>query len=675
MTPPPPHSAPAPGGAETPTPPLRLGPLLLGCVLALGLCALTPFNNTFRQATPLGGGHFPLAPFGVFFGLSLAAALMGRLGAGRRGPSGRELLAVWLLMMLVSGIAYTGLVRTLFINLTAPQHFATVENRWAELLQPLLPAGYFPADTAAVEALYEGLPGGRQMSWGAVLAAIPWEAWRGPLLRWGAFVLLCYGIMICLVNLFSRQWQRNERMNFPLLRVPLLMEEALDRGTMGAFLGSRYLLAGLAIPLLLHTVNGLGFYYPGVPQVPTLILAGPYFPEVGLFSGFQKLKIHIHPAYIGFAFLTSRQISFSFWLFFIGGSLLFGLLSILGYDIPAAALGVTFGPTLTRPEEMQMVGAYGAFFLFILWLARHHLLHVVRAAFRHPAEPAAPEEWFSIRTAFWGLVAGSAGLVLWLQQMGLGPWTALALVAASFLTLIVASRIIAQGGLAYFTLTVAPLDGLMTFLGPKAFSAAGMLVAAVVQKALFLDLRESLMPSLVHAGSVTQRLGARRRMNGVMGLTLVAGLAVSLVAMLALCYKYGIRELGLDWATSTTLNTYENVVQLIEAPAKVSGWVQGFAAAGALVMLLLVVGYHRFYWWPLHPIGYLTAYSSAMRILWFSFFVGWACNALCMRYGGVLLFKKLRLFFIGLIIGDFLMGGFWALWGLWADASYPVLPG
>jgi hypothetical protein len=63
-----------------------------------------------------------------------------------------------------------------------------------------------------------------------------------------------------------------------------------------------------------------------------------------------------------------------------------------------------------------------------------------------------------------------------------------------------------------------------------------------------------------------------------------------------------------------------------------------------------------------------------MRILWFCFFVGWSCNVLCMRYGGVLLFKKLRYFFVGLIIGDFLMGGTWAIIGLFSDASYPVLP-
>jgi hypothetical protein len=157
-------------------------------------------------------------------------------------------------------------------------------------------------------------------------------------------------------------------------------------------------------------------------------------------------------------------------------------------------------------------------------------------------------------------------------------------------------------------------------------------------------------------------------------LTLIAGVVVSFIAMLALCYKFGVRELGLDWATRTTLAVYENVNTLAEMPVKAGEQVIIFAVAGAVVMSALVVCYHRFYWWPIHPIGYLTAYSSAMRILWFSFFAGWLFNMICIRYGGVSLFKKLRFFFIGLIIGDFLMGGLWAVVGLFSDASYLVLP-
>ncbi len=653
---------------------LRPRAILLGLLLAGGICVLTPFNNAFRQATPLGGGHFPLAPFFIFFWLALIMAGAGRLMKRPPWLNGKELLFVWILMVLVSGIAYTGLVRTFFINLTAPFHFATPENRWADILDPLLPADWFPRSPEAVNALYNGLPGGRRMGWLAVLRAIPWKVWLPPLLSWGTFVLLCYGVMICLVNLLSKQWLRNERMNFPLLRVPLVMEEAYSQGTMGPFLRNRYLLVGLLIPTVLHLVNGLNFYYPAVPQIPTLILAGPYFPKYGFFSGFYKLKIYIYPAFIGFAFLTTRQISFSFWVFFILAGLLYGVLAVMGYNIPAAALGITFGPTLARPEEMQMVGAYFSFFLFLIWLARYHLRDVCRQTFGRAPSQASPAEWFSSRIAGWGFLIGTAAIIFWLHRLGMRWWVSGVVVFSFLMFMLVASRIITQGGLAYFTLTAAPLDGVMTLFGAGIFSAGGIFMAGVVQKALFLDLRESLMPSLVHAARITEKIQQHRRVITTIAIALMLGVIISFTAMLALSYRYGIRELGLDWASGTTLNTYENIVTLIENPPLTSHWVRMFALAGAVFMLLLVFGYHRFYWWPLHPIGYLTCYSSAMRILWFSFFIGWLCNALCMRYGGVLLFRKIRYLFIGLIVGDFLMGGIWALVGLFSDASYQVLP-
>ena len=118
------------------------------------------------------------------------------------------------------------------------------------------------------------------------------------------------------------------------------------------------------------------------------------------------------------------------------------------------------------------------------------------------------------------------------------------------------------------------------------------------------------------------------------GLTLILAVAVSYLAMLSLCYKYGMRELELDWATRTSLSVLENVQTLIESPVRSGPWVKVFILAGGLTMLVLVICYHRFYWWPIHPIGYLTAYSSGMDVLWFSFFAGWLVNALSMRYGG-----------------------------------------
>ena len=234
---------------------IRLRGILLGLVLALIICAITPFNNLYRQSTPLGGGHFPLAPFFILMVITFLVHLVGKLLKGRSWLTGRELLLAWVLMVLVSGIAYTGLVRTFFINVTAPQYFATVENRWEEVLQPLLPSGLYPQDEAAIEGLYNGLPEGRQMGWLEILRHIPWGAWLPALLAWSVFILLCYFVMICLVSLFSKQWLENERMNLPLLQVPQVLGEAMETRGLSSLFSNRYLLAGLMVPLCLHTLS------------------------------------------------------------------------------------------------------------------------------------------------------------------------------------------------------------------------------------------------------------------------------------------------------------------------------------------------------------------------------------------------------------------------------------
>jgi hypothetical protein len=653
---------------------IRLRAVLLGSLLALLICLLTPFNNAYLKGTPLGGGQFPLAPFYLLVWMMILTAGLRWVFKGRRFLTGRELLVMWSLMVLLSGISWTGLARTFFINLTAPYHFATVENRWGDLLQPLLPKGWYPASREAVDGFYNGISGARQMDWFEVGRRIPWGAWAGPLLEWTGFILLCYFLMICIVSLLSRQGLYNERMNFPLLRVPIMMQEALDEDRLGAFLTHRYLLAGLIVPVCLHLINGLSFYNPSIPSIPTLILAGKFFPKAGLFSGFYKLKIYIYPAFIGFAFLTAKQVSFSLWFFFLAGALLIGLLNVLGINIPAAALGVTFGATLSRPEETQAIGAYMVFFLFLAWLARFHFLDIFLKAFGRRKDQDPKAEWITSPPAFWGVVAGSIGLVAWCHHYGLPIGAAVLVLIAFFMFTLVAVRVICQGGITYFTLTAAPLDTVTALFGSRLLTPVGLVVAAVTQKVLFLDLREALMPALLHARKVTDGGRNNHTVAIAIAIALVAGVAVSFVAMLSVAYKFGVRELEMDWATRTTVAVYENIFSLLESPAEPNRWVLIFIACGAAVMLALVVCYHRFYWWPIHPIGYLTAYSSAMWTLWFSFFLGWACNALCMRYGGTALFKNLRFFFIGMIIGDFLMAGSWAIYGLFSYASYAVLP-
>lgn len=663
---------------------LRLRALITGLILGLALCVFTPINNTILHNVPMGGGHFPLAPFFVVAWMFVIDAAVARLAHKRPFYSGVELLTVWLMMVIFSAIGFAGLTETFFVNITAPERFAKDAYRWTEVLTPLLPDAWFPHSIDAVNTFYDGIKGGRDMSVPEILSHIPWDVWLPVLSVWAFFILGTFFVMICLMVLFGRQWVVNERVLFPLARVPVLMGEALDQRQFSSWWTDRYLLMGLVFAGALHLLNGVHFYYPSVPQLPTLVLAGSYFPKFGLFSGFYKLKLYFVPAFVGFAFLTTRQISFSMWVFYLLSGLLFGLLYVLGWQLPEAALGTTLGPDLARPEGAQTIGSYIVFFLFLIWLARHHLLETVTCLIRpachgdkveHKGKfDVVPGDWAPPVWPLWGLGIGMAALSGWCWFFGLPIVAALLLPVMFVIVMLVTSRIVCQGGLPYFTLTAAPSDSLMGFFGTGFFGTAGMAATAVMQKVLFLDVREAIAPTLFHGAKVGEEAKRKNLLLLAIGLSLVLALAAAFISMLYLGYKYGLRELGLDWATQTVLANYENAQRLVDQPVGPNYWLITYACAGAVVMGLLIFSYYKFPWWPLHPLGYLAAYSGGMQILWFPFFLGWLCNHLVLHYGGTSLFNRVRFLFIGLILGDFLMGGVYAVIGLLNDQAYSVFP-
>ncbi|MCK8602967.1 DUF6785 family protein [Desulfoferrobacter suflitae] len=654
-------------------PKIRLAAVVLGLVLVVLACSLTPYNNVKLQNSPLAGGHFPLISFAcLLFVLIIVNPVLSLIRNSWRFHL-FEVLLIWSMVTVATGIAYTGLLRTFVINLTSPAWFATSAGDLGKLLLPLLPSALFPKDPDIIQPLYYGLKGGLDMGWWEVITHIPWNIWILPMFWWGMLVLCVYAALLGMTGVFSHQWIENEKMNFPLLRVPQILCEESESNTLFEFLRHRYFLIGFCIPLFLHTFNGLHTYFPQVPEMPTLILTQGYVPKEGMLAGFYKMKIYLYPAFIGFAFLTSNQVSFSLWFFFILGGFLPGVLEFLGWRLPAAALGTTFGPVLSRVEEMQMVGAFGIFFLFILWLARYHLLLVLRSLFKRDYL-LEYHGLMSPRSAFYLFAAGFVGIFAWMTFFGMDVLVTIVFLAVCFMLQLVASRLICQGGLPYFTLTAAPSDGFLAFMNTRMIAPLTLYLALVVQKVTFLDMRESLAPSLFHSSRLADGSTPHNRFLWGVVWAIGVGLVVSFVAMMALYYKFGISTLPDDWAIETSRRVHENVGQLLEYPEQAKAWSITFTAVGAAVMTFLVLGYHHFLWWPLHPIGYLTTYSSAMDILWFSFFIGWVNNALTLRYGGVSLYKEVRRLFIGLVVGDMVMAVVWLIVGMFTPISYHVLP-
>jgi len=76
-----------------------------------------------------------------------------------------------------------------------------------------------------------------------------------------------------------------------------------------------------------------------------------------------------------------------------------------GLSFPASELGTTFGPTLSKPEETQMIGAFIVFSLFLVWLARFHFKEMVVHTFQ-PMHPGSNQNHLGDKINFYGLSFG-----------------------------------------------------------------------------------------------------------------------------------------------------------------------------------------------------------------------------------------------------------------------------
>ena len=80
---------------------------------------------------------------------------------------------------------------------------------------------------------------------------------------------------------------------------------------------------------------------------------------------------------------------------------------------------------------------------------------------------------------------------------------------------------------------------------------------------------------------------------------------------------------------------------------------------GMAVMALLMLARHHLLWWPLHPIGYVVSGTWILNSVWFSIFLAWLIKVLVLKYAGPGGYRGTRWFFLGMILGQFVVGGMW----------------
>jgi hypothetical protein len=316
--------------------PCRAEPAVTARAVAIGLfcaallCAVTPYNMFKVGATPLAGNQFPLSAIFVLVVLAGAVNLLLRtLRPNRWIPAAftpGELLTIWTLIVVPSGLPSSGMMRTFIPNIVAPHYFSNETNDWQARIWAAAPDWLKVHDVEAARAFFAGYPRGQEH--------IPWGAWAQPLFFWGLFAVLFLVASFCMASLLRRPWIENEKFAFPLVTLPILLSEEPAGGyPVNALLRHPLLWTAVGLATVLHSFKGLHLLYPSVPDIPTSwnlleYLATSPWDQLGQFSATLYLLV------IGLSYLLSTEVCFSLWFFFLFYKFEILLCAVYNWDMP-----------------------------------------------------------------------------------------------------------------------------------------------------------------------------------------------------------------------------------------------------------------------------------------------------------------------------------------------------
>ncbi|MBI3830219.1 MAG: hypothetical protein HY291_11920 [Planctomycetes bacterium] len=596
----------------------------------------------------------------------------------------QDLALIFCMTALINPIAGAGFMSYFGVETMGQMYFARPENRWTELIQAYIPHGLTPHDPAnplsndprPVEWFFSGIPNGR---------AIPWNLLAGPYLCWCAALLLILGMYLAACLLLYKQWNDHERLPFPLAQVPLVLMDGMEgRGDHPPFFKDRLAWTGIIGTFVLHSWNALGDYLRNWPTITLKYdsIDWTYLTEPPM-SYLRPLAFIVFPSVIGIMYLTSLEVSFSLWFFF---------LVVLKLGVVVAVLQFGMGTaTNTGPAGVVFydagTGACFALVLASLFMARHSLWKSLRQALG--LEPQPPGDPFSPRTLWLTLLVCLLGSWLWLILAGVGAgWGLLALVIL-LASGVGVTRIVSESGLFFLQLGSNPADLLSTLFSPVHMGSQNFVMLSVWSRSFAFDWNRS-NPMINTMGSLHVGSAARLNLRALAG-----GLCAAVVLCMAVAFFsfYGTGYLAPGGARTFGWNFERypvgefngiaaNVSQIealkekqrtfAEAGKEVPEselpnaarpqWRRGaYMLAGAGVLFLFAFLRTRLFWWP-HPIGFVMWMGMwPLQRMWFSYFLGWLCKALILKFGGHKVYQRWKGFFIGLIVGEALATAVWIL--------------
>lgn len=589
-------------------------------------------------------------------------ALLVAANAGvRRWLPGRELrpaelLTVYVMLNISTCMVSHHFLQVLVSSIPYAARFSTPYNDWGALFADRLPRWLTVRDPVSLKGFYEG---------GDLYAPENYGPWLVPIACWSVFIMVLFGMFLCLNVLLRRQWTEREKLSYPLVQLPvaLVAENA-------PLLRNRLFWIGFAIAGGIDLVNGLHQFYPSIPQIPIKTYNPAMFSSLPRpWDALGWVPVTLYPMGIGLGMLLPLDMLFSCWFFFWVWKAEFVITRALGWD---AAPQMPYVP-------QQSVGAYLGIAIFALVMARHHLAGLLWHFLGRPSDVDDSEEAISYRTAMWLLAGGTVFLLWFAWKAGMSLWLTGAFLLVFFAISLAITRMRAEMGLPAHDLQASGPDALLPgILGTRTLGTENAAALSLFQW-FNRGYQSHVMPFQLE--SMRMAHGTRREGRGTlaaMWIAAVVGTVLGFWVLLHTIYSLGgatshfappicpLHLGGEPWNRMGAWAAYPTQ----GSPA------QGLAVlAGLAVTLFLNAVRVQVAGFPLHPVGYAVSSSWSMHVLWMPMFVAWLMKLPLIRYGGLPMYRRLLPLFFGLIVGDCVVGCAWTIIGLAGDLpSYRFFP-
>ena len=545
-----------------------------------------------------------------------------------------ELLIVYVMLSIATAIFGHDLMLVMIQNLSA-FWFATPENQWSVLFGKHLPHWLSVVDEQALI--------GYQHGESTLYNEINLKAWLIPGAFWGGFLIILLLVLICINTVVRKQWTENEKLAYPIIQLPL----ELARGGTG-LLGNRGLWLGFALAGGMDIINGVHGIFPSFPALKPTYDVTPLFTTKP-WNAIGWTPVAVYPFVVGLGYFLPLNLSFSAWFFhvFWKSELIF-----------RNAVGIWSVPGPYR--SFETAGAWIVIAFVALWGSRKYLKQVAAWTIRGQPPEITADEPMTYRTAIGGMLVGGAILVLALSYAGMTPWIAILFLLIYIVYAVAIARIRAEiGPPAHDAEWIGPEMMLLNSLGAR---TVGQRNIALFSRTYWMSraYRSHPVGHQLEGFKIAQSVGASSRgFLGAMVIAIVVGTIAGFWVFLDSMYRHG----ALNVYHNISNESFRRLEVWLENPLEGNNQMLMDVGLGAGITIVLTLLHQRFVGFPFHPVGYAVACGWVLSVAWASLFCAWLIKWCILRIGGIRLYRKAVPFFVGLILGQHVIGGLWTIFG------------